>query len=46
MTEEEKVAIYKEFLRDIGVSSTWRWEDVTRTMGTSSDKRKKALDTI
>lgn len=46
MTEEEKVKIFKEFLRDMGVSSTWRWEDVTRSLGTSNDKRKKALGSI
>ncbi len=43
MTDEEKNKIYKGFLRDLGVSATWRWDDVTRSSSTSQDRRKNVF---
>lgn len=46
MTEEEKLKIFKELLEDLGVSATWRWDDVVRALGTSQDRRRNAFPTM
>jgi FF domain len=44
LSKEEAIAVFKDALKDAGVSSTWRWDDAQRV--TVHDIRIKALKTI
>jgi hypothetical protein len=44
LTRDEAIEVFKEALKDAGVSATWRWDDSSRV--TNQDPRFKALKTI
>ena len=44
MSREDAIAIFKECLREMGVSTSWKWEDANRVV--QNDPRVKALRTI
>lgn len=44
LSKDEAIAVFKDALKDAGVSSTWRWDDAQRV--TSHDLRIKALKTL
>jgi len=44
VSKEDAILIFKECLRDMGVSTSWKWEDANRVV--QNDPRVKALRTI
>ena len=44
LSKEDALLVFKEAMRDSGVSTTWKWEDANRV--TMHDPRVKALKTI
>lgn len=44
LTREESFSVFKDALREAGVSSSWKWEDANRVI--MHDPRLKAIRTI
>lgn len=44
LTREDAAEVFKEALRDAGVSSSWKWEDANRVI--MHDPRIKAIKAI
>lgn len=44
LSKEDSYEVFKEVLRDQGVSTSWKWEDANRVI--MSDPRIKAIKTI
>lgn len=44
LSKEDAILVFKEALREQGVSASWKWEDANRV--TMHDPRVKALKTI
>ena len=44
LTSEESLLVFKDLLKETGVTTSWKWEDVNRII--QSDPRVKALKSI
>jgi pre-mRNA-processing factor 40 len=44
LSKEDAVMVFKEALKDSGVSTSWKWEDANRVI--MHDPRVKAIKTI